>query len=310
MSAAKARRPEQVLRFFERTGQLDRHSPVPLYYQLQELLKRDIDARHWQPGEVLPSESELESHLDVSRTVIRKALDVLEADGQVIRQRGRGTIVAQPKLGYNAVTTAQEWRNEDLSRRAVLSEVIDVRLINAGNNLANLLQVPPSEQLFEVTAVISVGHPVSMTQAYVPCDASPELAKAALTGTAPPLELGGPELLYQLATRWGLAIHASEMSVEATTANEFECQLLQLRKGATTFLVSSLVRDNDDQPIAFLRTVVRSDHFTFKATVLLESDRTAQAPNRSVGTQGVTAKRQRAQAGVSRKGTVTKEGVQ
>ncbi len=279
MSAAKARRPEQVLRFFERVGQLDRRSPVPLYYQLQELLKRDIDARHWQPGEVLPSESELESRLGVSRTVIRKALDVLEADGQVIRQRGRGTIVAQPKQQYNAVTTVQEWRNEDLSRRAVLSEVIDVRLINAGNNLAHFLQVPTLKQLFQVTAVISVGHPVSLSQAYVRCDASPELTEAALTGSAPPLEIGGPELLYQLATRWGLAIHTSEMSVEATTANEFECELLQVRKGATTFLVSSLVRDTDHQPIAFLRTVVRSDHFTFKSTVLLELGPTAQAPS-------------------------------
>ncbi|MDT5011665.1 MAG: GntR family transcriptional regulator, N-acetylglucosamine utilization regulator [Mycobacterium sp.] len=297
MPGTQPRRPEQIQQFFERVGQLDRRSPVPLYYQLQELLKRDIDAEHWRPGEVLPSESELESHLDVSRTVIRKALDVLEADGQVIRQRGRGTVVAQPKLQYNAVNTVQEWRNEDLSRRAVLSEVIDVRLINAGNNLAHFLQVPSSEQLFEVTAVVSVGHPVSLTQAYVRCDASPELTKAAVSGSAPPLEVGGPDLLHQLATRWGLAIYRSEMSVEATTANEFECQSLQLRKGATTFLVSSLVQDIENEPIAFLRTVVRSDHFAFKATVLIEAGSNRSEPSPKDASHSSNARRPRLVAG-------------
>jgi hypothetical protein len=84
-----------------------------------------------------------------------------------------------------------------------------------------------------MTTVVSVGYPVSLTQAYVRCDASLELTKAALTGSGLPLEVGGPELLYQLAARCGLAIHRSEMSVEATTANEFECQSLQIGKGTT-----------------------------------------------------------------------------
>ena len=30
--------------FLARVGQLDRLSPVPLYYQLQEVLKQDIEA--------------------------------------------------------------------------------------------------------------------------------------------------------------------------------------------------------------------------------------------------------------------------
>jgi GntR family transcriptional regulator len=262
------RKPEQVRRFFQRAGQLDRDSAVPLYYQLQEVLKEDIDAGNWQPGEILPSEAELEAQFEVSRTVIRKALDVLSADGQVVRQKGRGTVVAPPKLLYDGVAAAREWLHEDVGQRAVLSQVVDVRQVVAGNNLGALLRVAPSSCLFEITAVAAVNHPVSLTQAYVRCDASPELAVAAAGSGELPLEVGGPELLGQLAARCGLRPHRSDLSVEATKANEFECATLGIRSGATTFLISTVVRDADDVPLAFLRTVVRSDHFRFSATVV------------------------------------------
>ncbi|MCW2781805.1 MAG: transcriptional regulator, GntR family [Marmoricola sp.] len=280
-SAGGRRRPEQVRAFFDRVGQLDREGPVPLYYQLQELLKEDIDAGHWQAGQILPSESDLEAGLGVSRTVIRKALDVLQSDGQVIRQKGRGTVVAQPKLRYGAVATAQEWLHEDMAERAQLAEIIDVRLVNAGGNMGKLLQVPAASQLFEVTVVTSVGEPVSLTQAYVRCDASPELAAATAANTGLPLEIGGPELLHQLAASYGLRVHRSELSVEATTANEFECKTLRISARAPMFLVSTLVSDIDDTPLAFLRSVIRTDQFRFAATVVHPLQATADTGTRA-----------------------------
>jgi GntR family transcriptional regulator len=260
------RRPEQARRFFERTGELDRDSPVPLHYQLQEVLKEDIDAGNWQPGDLLPSEAEFETRFGVSRTVIRRALDVLEADGQVIRQKGRGTVVAPPKLVYDAVAAAREWRQGDLTQRSVLSELIDVRQVVAGA----LLHVSSADRLLEITAVAAVDHPVSLTQAYVRCDGSPELTAAADGDHDLPLIVGGPELLIQLAEHCSLRPRCSELSVEATTANEFECTTLGIPRGATNFLVSTIVRDADDMPLAFLRSVVRSDHFRFTATVIHE----------------------------------------
>ena len=271
MATIHPRQPEQVEQFFTRAGQLDRASPVPLYYQLQERLKVDLDAGHWQPGDVLPSESEIEAHLEVSRTVIRKALDVLEADGQVVRHKGRGVVVAQPKLQYDAVATTADGQ-PDTARRVVLAEVIEVRLVPAGGNLAALLGVPASDRLFEITAVAAAGEPVSLTQAYVRWNASAELAAAADTGAALPLEIGGPELLHQLAGRCGLPIHHSQVTVEATTANEFECTTLHIRDRATTLLVSTVARAADDSPLGFLRSVVRSDHFRFTATVMHVAD--------------------------------------
>jgi GntR family transcriptional regulator len=81
---------------------LNRTSFVPLYYQLQELLKEQIESGIWAPGDPLPSEPQLARLLGVSRVVVRQALAILEDDRQIIRIRGRGTFVAQPKLEHRA----------------------------------------------------------------------------------------------------------------------------------------------------------------------------------------------------------------
>ena len=73
-----------------------------MYYQLQELLKEQIESGVWAPGDVLPSEPDLARGMGVSRVVVRQALAILDDDRQIVKVRGRGTFVAQPKLEHRA----------------------------------------------------------------------------------------------------------------------------------------------------------------------------------------------------------------
>ena len=254
--------------FFARVGQLDRTGAVPLYYQLQEVLKQDIEAGHWAPGDLLPSEAELGEGLGVSRTVIRKALDTLQADGQVLRQKGRGTVVLRPKQWLQARTTSRAWNAEDIDTAAAIARLIDARLITAGGNLARMLSVAPESGLFELTAVSSVANQlVGLTQIFLPTDVCPPLAALHRSGRLPEVQIGGPELLVQMQTNYALPLHCSEIIVEATTANDFECEVLKLPTGSGMFLVTTLEKDVLDAPAAFTRAVFRSDHFRFAATV-------------------------------------------
>jgi GntR family transcriptional regulator len=77
---------------------LDRGSPVPLYYQLQELLRQQIESGVWAPGDPLPSEPALCRRHDLSRGCVRQALAILEADRAIVRRRGQGTFVAPVRL--------------------------------------------------------------------------------------------------------------------------------------------------------------------------------------------------------------------
>lgn len=67
---------------------------VPYYYQIADLLRRQIAQGDLAPGAKLPQELDLAKNFGVSRGPIRQALSLLEADGLITRHRGRGTFVS------------------------------------------------------------------------------------------------------------------------------------------------------------------------------------------------------------------------
>ena len=75
-----------------------RGSKLPFYHQLYEILHSKIVHGEWQPGDMIPTESELIEQYEVSRMTVRQALDILVNEGLIYRQQGRGTDKAG--IGY------------------------------------------------------------------------------------------------------------------------------------------------------------------------------------------------------------------
>lgn len=255
------------------TRSIDRASPVPFYYQLQEILKEEIERGTWQPGDLLPSEAELEQLFGVSRTVIRQALDVLQADGQISRARGKRSMVAAPKFRWEATMGARRWNQASAPNQVVLGRLIDERRVPAGGHVGRLLGVEDTVDLFELTYTQDVsGRPVAVTQMYLRPDASPALARA---GRLPVVAERGPDVPEQLASRYGVEVAVSDVTVELTRLNEFEANLLALPLRSPAFLLSALDLDVSDAPLTFTRTVIRGDQFRF--SIHLRQDTAAGA---------------------------------
>jgi len=95
---------------------LDRTPSRPLKRNLREQLVEqlggDIVRGHPQPGEALPNEEELLSRYDVSRTVLREALNVLSGKGLLDARPRRGTIV-RPRADWSQLDPAiLGWRDD------------------------------------------------------------------------------------------------------------------------------------------------------------------------------------------------------
>lgn len=78
---------------------VDPDSPVPLYHQLYSSLLERITGGEFAVGDALPPERRLATDYGVSRITVVKALDLLEREGWIDRQHGRGTFVADPDAG-------------------------------------------------------------------------------------------------------------------------------------------------------------------------------------------------------------------
>jgi len=79
-------------------GRIDKSSIVPRYFQLKELLKEEIIAGRWVPGEKIATEKELIKEYDCSLITVNKAVSKLVEEGYVFRERGRGTFVSPRSL--------------------------------------------------------------------------------------------------------------------------------------------------------------------------------------------------------------------
>jgi len=66
----------------------------PLYRQIKSLILQALDSGEWQPGEAIPSETELAARFSVSQGTVRKAIEEMAAENLLVRRQGKGTFVA------------------------------------------------------------------------------------------------------------------------------------------------------------------------------------------------------------------------
>ena len=79
---------------------LDNNSPLPLYYQLENIIKKRIEEGIYKVDEKIPSERTLSEELNISRMTISKAINNLVEEGILYRKRGQGTFVSKNKIDF------------------------------------------------------------------------------------------------------------------------------------------------------------------------------------------------------------------
>jgi len=80
---------------------LNKHDVIPLYVQLEKMLRGDILSGVFGAGDLIPSETVLSRDMGITRTTVRKAFEMLAKDGLVEQIRGKGTVVCFKKLSHN-----------------------------------------------------------------------------------------------------------------------------------------------------------------------------------------------------------------
>src|SRR5882757_1715558 len=150
-------------------GPLDRALPLPLYHQLQGVLKAEIDSGKWRPDEQLPNEAKLAEHYGVSKITVRQALQELADLGYIRREHGRGTFIARRKFdeGPRELTSfTEEMRRHDL--RAA-SRVLSQSVVEAEHRVADALLVPLHTPIYVLKRIrLAGGEPMSVQTAHIP----------------------------------------------------------------------------------------------------------------------------------------------
>ena len=145
--------PSKTMNKSELSDHLDRDSVVPLYFQLQEILKEKIEIGLWNAGEAIPPEADLCAIYDVSRTVVRQALAILEQDRQIIRVRGSGTFVAVPKVEQRAGGFSRLLATATPGARIT---ILDARTQTASRRIGTQLNLKVDSDILRVMSLLHI----------------------------------------------------------------------------------------------------------------------------------------------------------
>lgn len=244
---------------------LDRSSFVPLYYQLQELLKEQIESGVWRPGGTLPSESELARRYGISRVVVRQALAILEDDRQVNRVQGRGTFVAEPKI---------DTRAGGLSRLLATPRTADVAIDILGVSTARVepsmqrrLGVSDPDGVLRLTTALSVrGVPLAITYSFFHDADVTWLEEIARVGSSLPSDL--------VLADHGVELARASLSIETSQCGQFEADRFGVPYRSAVFLVlcTELRRTaGGAEPFEVARVEYRGDLLQFRMEVAGEA---------------------------------------
>ncbi|MHA7220314.1 GntR family transcriptional regulator [Arthrobacter sp. MDT1-48-3] len=122
------------------------------------------------PESLLPSESERGEAMDVSRTVVREALLLLEEDGLVRSRRGIGRVVSatRPAVGFERLRPMEQILLERFHDLTVDRTDMTVAIRSASSVTEGLGIAPTSASTFIESVLSSNGRPVALVQEHLP----------------------------------------------------------------------------------------------------------------------------------------------
>lgn len=240
-------------------GEIRKDSDAPLYRQLADLLRDEIEANSATPGErSLPSEHQLCATYQVTRTTVRHALDILEREGKIIRQQGKRRRAVVPRVEQDLTRLVST--TEDMRKRGwrLVTRVISVTQIKPPPVVRQNLELAPGQEVYRLVRLrITDDIPLSVQTSFVPVQLCPGLDRHDLAAS-----------LYDLLEKqYGLTLWSGRQTLSARGATEAESKLLEVRPGTPMLHAERVTYAATGQAVEYLEAVWVGDRYDFTTTL-------------------------------------------
>lgn len=130
---------------------LDKNTPIPLYFQLKNMILSDIKDQHFKIGDAIPTENELVDYYHISRSTVRQAITELAQEGWLIRKASKGTFVTSPENTSSSIRSFEPFYQQ-IHRlgKTPHTELIDLSIITPPADIALKLRLAPEEKVISM----------------------------------------------------------------------------------------------------------------------------------------------------------------
>lgn len=197
-------------------------------------VRRKILDGIYKANDQLPFEKDLCEVYEVSKMTVKKALDILVAEGLIIKRRGAGTFVKDLSVedmekmvvGSQMIGTSAYYPT-----RSVTSKVLHFEIIAASEKVANKLNIPIGSFVYDIERVrILDGSPLVMENTFMPVSVIPDLRLKNVE-----------ESIYEyIQDTLGMKIQSAHRNITVRKASDSEVTHLELEQGDPVGIVEQI----------------------------------------------------------------------
>ncbi|MFE8701594.1 phosphonate metabolism transcriptional regulator PhnF [Cytobacillus sp. FJAT-54145] len=233
---------------------IDKYSPIPIYHQLEEYIRGQIENGTYPFDTTIPSERELAERFEISRMTVRQAINNLVNDGYLYREKGRGTFVNRRKVEQKlqAVTSF----TEDMIERGLTpkNKLLTFHIIPANGKVASILNLQEHTPVYEIKRIrIADDSPIAIETTYLPANLIKGLSE----------EILNRSLYNYIENDLSLKISEATQEIEAASAKQQDTAHLQIEKGAPVLVISQTSILDDGTPFEYVKSIYRADRYKF-----------------------------------------------
>ncbi|WP_275401810.1 histidine utilization repressor [Sphingomonas flavalba] len=205
-------------------------SAHPLHQRIRSAIEGRIMSGALRPGDRIPYEHELMQQYGCSRMTVNKALSALADAGLIVRRRGAGSFVAQPRAHVATLIVPDVPAEIRARGMAYRLDLIDQVLLDAGDaRVAAAMTVPAGSAVLAVTCRHNAdGRPFAMEERLISIAEVPEAVDIDFAAVSPGswllAHVPWTEAEHRILAR-PAGDHAGALAVAADTA----CLVLERR---------------------------------------------------------------------------------
>jgi GntR family transcriptional regulator len=240
-------------------GRITPRPGVPLRVEVYDRIAGAIRSGDLPPLSLLPSESELGEAMEVSRTVVREAVLLLEEDGLLRSRRGIGRFVASdlPAVGFEhlqpiEVTLRDRFPDLTVRRTEVTRQAESALFIAEGLGIS-----PQSPSWFIESVLSDAGEPLALLQEHLPAGPNLEAFGSEVRGV---VERGAPDrtCLGALVDELNPPFRAARSELAVGIPGAARAKLLGVRPSSPVLIVTQSIHLGSS-PLYLAKVILRPE---------------------------------------------------
>ncbi|ABA78521.1 UTRA domain-containing protein [Rhodobacter sphaeroides] len=242
----------EAFRAFAAGVALQREDPSPLWVQLKNRIEHAILDGTLPENARLPSEQAMCSMFDLSRPVIRNALQALAGEGRVIKQPRKGMFVA-PRAPELAFMTSALGVFDDLSAKGykVTVKTYEFGLHPANEDERRVFKLPEGFQVIRALRVYHANEtPLTHTLISLPAHRLPGFEK---------LDMEGRSIFGTIRELYGLTVARADRWLKGAIVPPEVAARMGVPPGGAMIAIESVAYDHDGNALEYYRAYYNSE---------------------------------------------------